>query len=102
MSGEESREKLDDWKDWVKTTVLNLEELVIVTKVGDSELRSSIHLITGDITTDVAPIFTQPEYAELWDYHQAQVASGRDIIRTNVENLKKLVDAVADLFPEGE
>lgn len=98
MSGADTAKK--KWLDKIEQTLVDFVTLDIVTQVGDDSITTRIELATGDITTTMSANFLEPRYQKLWDYHQAQVAEGRTIVRDNLDLAGKVIASVGKAFDE--
>ena len=104
-----------DEKKFIDTLGQALENLVtlkVTTVVGKLNIRSTddklqwddsakvlstqIDLVSGDVVTGIDPSFITGEHAALRDFHAAREKQGQEIIRTNVETLKSLLDLYLD------
>lgn len=106
--------------DSIREGVEGLATLEILTLVGNFELTddskniapgsaanadkilSRIALVSGDVQTAMSPVFvTDPNYREIWTFHQQQVDNGHQIIAKNLEALKKLIAFIRDDIDKG-
>lgn len=70
--------------------------LTITTSVGERTLKTTIHLVDGDIRNDFDPAFVTGDLKELVPFHESQVAKGQQIIKDNLATLKDLFNFVRD------
>lgn len=94
----------------VKDSIEKLSTLDIVTAVGPlkydsvkktyeapesgaaSVMRTRIDLLQGDITTQLDEEFATGRYQGLRDYHAAREKQGHELIKSNIETLRQLVE----------
>lgn len=97
----------------------NISELKIRTLVGEFEFEpldgsskyeiqfkkggniegmiSRINLVLGDIDTEISPKFAT-EYEQLREFHLAKENQAHEIIKKNMEVLKEIAKAIAELI----
>jgi len=76
----------------------NADGGVITTIIPDStneRMCSQINLLTGDITTAMTEKFVV-EYKELREFHMIRENQGHEIVKNNIEVLKKIVETLID------
>lgn len=93
----------------IKEAITNLVTLEIVTAVGEvkevngksleidlsknpSIILTKIDLLQGDIKTVYHENFVTGEYKELKEFHKLREEQGHEIIKNNIETLKKIYD----------
>lgn len=95
--------------DRIKDSLANLVTLKIVTAVGqpdgktlepkydeDRVMTSKIDLLQGDITNVIDEAFISGELEPLRSFHEDQVLKGEEIVRNNLEALRKLFEMAVD------
>lgn len=108
-------EKIDELITKIKDAIENLITLEIVTAVGNVTVSSEdeklsvvnienapailtkIDLIQGDIKTIFHEEFVTGNYKDLKDFHAEREGQGHEIIKGNLEALKKLFDLAKNL-----
>ncbi len=60
---------------------------------GAEGIYTSINLVSGDILNAISERYATTGDTWIHDFHKEQVATGRDIVATNVEAIKQLADS---------
>lgn len=100
--------------DKVKKAIDELVTLRIVTSVGTVDassgkpeidyknnpkvMLSKIDLLQGDIEISIDEVYLDEKYAQLMAIHSENTKEAREIIHSNIEALKKLVQLGRELF----
>ncbi|WP_460201430.1 hypothetical protein [Scytonema sp. NUACC21] len=109
---------IDDVIDTIKTAIVEVIELEIVTWVLEpsthqdnpnpnepevpkpgNRMCTTINLIDGNIKNEIGSQFigTGP-YTELREFHLSQVKEGREIIQKNIESVHKLYEILMEML----
>ena len=60
-------------------------------------IQSNIHLLKGDIRTEMSTDF-HDKYQDLLKFHQTREKNGQEIIKNNIELVKSIVATISDFL----